>query len=184
MKRNYLNSRHVIVYLIFVTILLGIQGCVTNRWRTDQKGQTKLMIAVQNGDMAQVKALVEGGTQDINAQCDAVTMHTITMTSLALTDGSTKSTLESSKNVPIRGNSALSLAILNRDVDMVRYLVKAGADTNIEVVYENHYVETPGGPVYERKPSDFKFVPEKRATISELAKMTGLPEIVAAVKQK
>jgi hypothetical protein len=180
MTSGQLKALHLIVYLISVAMLLAIQGCSSPRlhtyqegfysngcidgpawcssprWHTSQEGQTQLMVAVQDGDMEVVRKLVESGQQDVNAQCSAG-----------------------------RGNSALSLAIINEDVDMVRYLVKAGANTKIEVLYVNSYSTGPsgGGSIYSRTADDFNFVQEKRATISELARMSGVPEIIEAVKK-
>lgn len=184
MTSGQLKVLHLIIYLISAALLLAIQGCSSPRlhtyqegfysigctdgpawcssprWHTSQEGQTQLMVAVQEGDMEVVRKLVESGQQDVNAQCTP------------------------NEGTPIRGNSALSLAIINEDVDMVRYLVKAGANTKIEVIYVNSYSTGPSGmgSIYSRTADDFKFVQEKRATISKLARMSGVPEIIEAVK--
>jgi ankyrin repeat protein len=178
------------VALVALFATLSFLGCAATgsrnkdkRWRTDQQGKTSLMLAVENGNLREVKSQIDSKTADVNARCTA----SATLTTNSLHTGKSAhymTTLtQSNVNVGKQGNSALSLAILNKDIEIVRCLVKAGANTKANIVYINSCVIAPSGDPMNFRATDFQTYPERRATIIQLAELSGNPEIVAIIKQ-
>lgn len=154
-----------------VLVIILSCGCATTSsrhrsrvsWDRDQTGQTELMCAVQKGDMTVVKNLVEVRGVDINARC------------------------RTTKD----GNSALSIAVLQANEQMVRYLLSKGADAGATVVYREASASQVIGPSgrnpMDLSTSDFVMIPaqpESKACIAEIARLNGDKVILDILRPK
>jgi len=165
-----MKNNTTIISLLVVTLLCG---CATPRFTTNQDGKTTLMTAVERRDVAKVNEMMSRANVDVNARCDAWILRVQNYNHGSSSD---------SVLLKGKGNSALSLAILNNSAEIVKVLLENGADTTIEVVYSDGGVQCRGGGnVLELTSSDFYNVKESRATIIELARHAKNPTIASLV---
>ena len=176
---NSINNTRTLLFktIILMSLPFAFIGCATRpAWVSDQSGKTDLMSAVERGDLPTVKNLIERGAQ-VNAHCDAAKLQTTTV-------GTRNSSATYSKSVtlPNQGNTALSLAVLNGNVEITRYLVNHGADVKTKVCYIDGGVKlTRSADILDYTPGDFQRHNEKSATIQELARSRGNQDIIAIV---
>ena len=139
-------------------------------------GRTALMYAAQCGKVGALKALARSGA-NIDQQMAARRVKVMTFTS-------ENASSRSSSSSPSQGdgNNALSLAILAREYECVGALVELGADVNRMVVYADGYIASPSGNPMFMNARDFYEVPEKEATIIDLAKLTEDARIISMVE--
>jgi ankyrin repeat protein len=141
------------------------------------------MRAVERGDLAMVTNMIENLGADVNARCSAK----VSSSSSVSSSGATLTTINTAGlTVAGQGNSALSLAILNAHVEIVRYLVNKDADVNITVIYEDSSVinKRKGESLLNLNASDFVSIPEKKATILQLAERSGNADIIEIIRSK
>ena len=131
------------------------------------------MRAVELRDVTKVQEIIARGYVDVNARCNARALRVQNFGRSSSTD---------SVLLEGKGNSALSLAILNNSEEIVKVLLLNGADTTIEVVYSDGGVQCRGGvaPI-NLTSSDFYNVKESRATIQELTRYARNPAIARLV---
>jgi len=186
--RDYIYNASPIFYAVgndstdIVRALIE-KGADVNARASKRSNLTPLLVAAFKSNLQIVQVLVEAGA-DVNARCDARRSITVTVHKTVHT-GEVSSTATGTGVEFPDGHSALSFAIMAKNLEMVKYLVKKGADVRAQVVYKDaEVVVLQNKPPLELSASDFRSQKEEVATILELAGRSGNPTILAVIQEK